>query len=193
MIVLDNISKSFDGKTVINEFSEVISDNTVYFVTGKSGAGKTTLARIIMGLEKPDSGKITVDRDIKFSAVFQQDALCENMSVYLNLKIVSDASDDNIRLYIEKAGLSGYMDKRVRELSGGMKRRVAILRAVLSKYNIMVMDEPFKGLDIETKEAVMDMVADSLKGKCALIITHDASEIEYMKNRIENDVKTLNI
>lgn len=193
MIFIDNISKSFDDKCVIDGFSETLKDNTVYFVTGKSGVGKTTLARLIMGLESPDKGQIKIKDGSKISAVFQDDALCENMSVYLNLKVVSGASDDDISSYLEKIGLSGYENKRIRELSGGMKRRVAILRAILSEYDFIIMDEPFKGLDAETKQIVMDMVIESIEGKCALIITHDISEIDYFKLNMRCDIKTLNI
>ena len=101
---------------------------------GKSGLGKTTLLRILMGLEKYDAGSIEGMENKKISAVFQEDRLCENLSAVTNVAIVCEKNVtlQEIRKELENIGLSGSTEKPVKELSGGMKRRVAIIRSIMA-------------------------------------------------------------
>ncbi|MCC0723107.1 ATP-binding cassette domain-containing protein [Clostridioides sp. ZZV14-6044] len=182
-IVIENLSKKYNDKVVLDNFNNVFKDDTISFITGTSGIGKTTLIRILMGLEKADSGKIIGISNKKISAVFQDDSLCENLSVLLNIKLVCESlGNSEIEDALEVLDLKGCMNKRVRELSGGMKRRVAILRALLYDFDLLIMDEPFKGLDIETKYKVMDFVIRKMENKSAIIITHDMDDIKYFRN-----------
>lgn len=179
-IVIENLNKSFEDKVVLSNFNANFKEKNITFIMGTSGVGKTTLIRILMSLEKADSGEIKGLSDKRISAVFQDDSLCENLSVLLNIKLVCD----NIRnLEIEEAlkllDLEGCLYKRVKELSGGMKRRVAILRAMLYDFDLLIMDEPFKGLDEETKNKVMSFVINRIKNKTAIIVTHDKEDVEY--------------
>ncbi|NMS89255.1 ABC transporter ATP-binding protein [Clostridioides difficile] len=185
-IVIENLSKKYNDKVVLNNFSNTFKDNSITFITGTSGIGKTTLIRILMGLEKADSGKITGISHKRISAVFQDDSLCENLSVLLNIKLVCEnLSDLEIENALEVLDLKDCINKRVRELSGGMKRRIAILRALLYDFDLLIMDEPFKGLDMETKYKVMDFVIGRMKNKGAIIITHDMDDIRYFRSHKE--------
>ncbi|MCC0645138.1 Fe(3+) ions import ATP-binding protein FbpC [Clostridioides difficile] len=182
-IVIENLNKKYNDKVVLDNFNNVFKDDAISFITGTSGIGKTTLIRILMGLEKADSGKIIGISNKKISAVFQDDSLCENLSVLLNIKLVCESlGNSEIEDALELLDLKGCMNKRVRELSGGMKRRVAILRALLYDFDLLIMDEPFKGLDIETKYKVMDFVIRKMENKSAIIITHDMDDIKYFRN-----------
>ena len=182
-IVIENLKKRYNDKVVLNNFNYTFKDKAISFIMGISGVGKTTLIKILMGLEQADEGKVIGINDKKISVVFQEDSLCENLSVLLNIKLVCEnISNSEIEKYLELLDLKDCLNKRVRELSGGMKRRVAILRALLYDFDLLIMDEPFKGLDKETKAKVMDFVISKLENRSAIIITHDMDDIIYFKN-----------
>ena len=181
-IVIENLKKRYNDKVVLNNFNYTFKDKTISFIMGASGVGKTTLIKILMGLVQADDGKVIGINNKKISVVFQEDSLCENLSVLLNIKLVCEnISNLEIEKSLELLDLKDCMHKRVRELSGGMKRRIAILRALLYDFDLLIMDEPFKGLDKETKIKVMDFVISKLENKSAIIITHDMDEIMYFK------------
>lgn len=190
-IVIKNLCKKYDGITVLSNYNEVFKEGQVSLIMGTSGIGKTTLIRILMGLEKADSGTIKGIDDKRISAVFQEDSLCQNLSVIANIKLVCDDIDkDKIEKALEILGLKDYGNKRVRELSGGMKRRVAILRAIMYKFDLLIMDEPFKGLDLETKNKVVNFIKDNIKGKTIILITHDLDDINCFDNSRILDLKS---
>ncbi|MCI6693869.1 MULTISPECIES: ATP-binding cassette domain-containing protein [unclassified Clostridium] len=181
-IVIENLKKRYNDKVVLNNFNYTFKDKTISFIMGASGVGKTTLIKILMGLVQADDGKVIGINNKKISVVFQEDSLCENLSVLLNIKLVCEnISNLEIEKSLELLDLKDCMHKRVRELSGGMKRRIAIIRALLYDFDLLIMDEPFKGLDKETKIKVMDFVISKLENKSAIIITHDMDEIMYFK------------
>ena len=181
-IVIENLKKRYNDKVVLNNFNYTFKDKTISFIMGASGVGKTTLIKILMGLVQADDGKVIGINNKKISVVFQEDSLCENLSVLLNIKLVCEnISNLEIEKSLELLDLKDCMHKRVRELSGGMKRTTAIIRALLYDFDLLIMDEPFKGLDKETKIKVMDFVISKLENKSAIIITHDMDEIMYFK------------
>ena len=181
-IVIENLKKRYNDKVVLNNFNYTFKDKTISFIMGASGVGKTTLIKILMGLVQADDGKVIGINNKKISVVFQEDSLCENLSVLLNIKLVCEnISNLEIEKSLELLDLKDCMHKRVRELSGGMKRRIPIIRALLYDFDLLIMDEPFKGLDKETKIKVMDFVISKLENKSAIIITHDMDEIMYFK------------
>lgn len=185
-IIIKNLNKKYKDKVVFNNLNMLLKDKSISFIMGTSGVGKTTLIRILMNLEKADSGEIIGIKNKKISAVFQEDSLCENLSVLLNIKLVCEnISVSEIENALEILHLKGCLNKRVRELSGGMKRRVAILRALLYDFHLLIMDEPFKGLDKETKIKVMDFVISKIKNKSAIIVTHNIDDVEYFKKHKE--------
>ena len=120
--------------------------------------------------------------------VFQEDRLCENLSASANIRLVRQKKPwgrdreevRQIREAMTAAGLSGCEDQPVRELSGGMRRRVALLRALCCDWDILFLDEPFKGLDEETKKQVMDYTKEMCAGKTVIFVTHDSKEAAQM-------------
>lgn len=187
-----NVTKKFDDKEVLKNFNYIFEDGKTSFIMGESGIGKSTLVRIMLGLEKDYSGQVKGLEGRKISAVFQDDSLCKNLSVFLNIRLVSDTvNKESIIENLSKLGLEDIVDKRVRELSGGMKRRVAILRALSTEFDTLIMDEPFKGLDLENKEKVMKMVIEKAIGKTLIIVSHNEDEYIYLKKFMS--IKKLNM
>ena len=184
-IEIKNISKSFGSYTVFAELSLSFRRGGVTCITGASGCGKTTLLRLIAGLDQPDSGVIEKG-GASLGYVFQEDRLTEDFSAVSNIRLVTGKgmSDDDIRRHLTEIGLRNFTDKKVRGFSGGMKRRVAIARAVCYNADILLMDEPFKGLDPALKTGVMDYVKKYTAGKTVIYVTHDPAEAEYMGGEI---------
>ncbi len=175
-IEMKNICKSFGENIVLDKFSAKFPVNKTSCIMGASGQGKTTLLKIILGLIKADSGEIIGLSDKKISAVFQEDRLIENLSAFLNIQITSNLSEKIIMDNLAKIGLSGFENSPVQSLSGGMKRRVAILRALLSDCDTIVLDEPFKGLDDETKDVTINLIKSLTLNKTLILVTHIKEE-----------------
>lgn len=184
-IKLYGINKSYADKTIFRDLSLSFDSGTVTCIRGESGCGKTTLLRIIAGLEKPDSGSVEKG-DAVFAFVFQEDRLSENFNAVSNIHLVTGKrmKKDEILSHLEKAGLREYAFKPVSEFSGGMKRRLAIVRAVCYDADVILMDEPFKGLDGKMKISVMDYVKEHTKGKTLIYVTHDNEEEKYMGGNV---------
>ena len=135
---------------------------------------------MLMGLEIPDSGTITPLQNYRKATVFQEDRLCENLSAMQNvLMVVRNQSKkdllDQLKQDFYQVGLDD-MYQKVSTLSGGMKRRVAILRAMYANADIIFFDEPLKGLDDTTKEKVMLFIKERIKDKTVFWVTHDVDE-----------------
>ena len=186
MITVDNIKvkhlyKSFGGKAVLRDFSADFPAGAVTAVMAPSGGGKTTLLRILMGLEPADGGGVEGLEGLRQSAVFQEDRLCENLSAPANLRLVNPAlSPGEAEEALAGVGLAGCGGQRVAEFSGGMRRRVAILRALLAQWDVLFLDEPFKGLDAETKALVMADTRRRCAGRTVVLVTHDGTEAEAL-------------
>lgn len=188
---LRNLNKSFDSRPVLTNFSHVFPDGSLTCIVGPSGCGKTTLLRLILGLWKAESGEI-IGRPARCAAVFQEDRLIEHLSAHANIRVAlrHDFPTERIFAALEAVRLHDELSKPVRELSGGQKRRVAILRALLAEADLLVMDEPFKGLDIETRDTVLRFALPLLKGRTTLIVTHDPLEADMLGGsilKIKND------
>jgi NitT/TauT family transport system ATP-binding protein len=178
-IILTDISKAYGANVVLDRFNCQIEEGTVTCVMGSSGRGKTTLLRILLGLEKPDSGQVSGMSSQRKSVVFQEDRLCENLSAASNIRLVSrkPLKIGNIIEAMSAMGLDPDCAKQtVRSMSGGQRRRVAILRALMAEYDILFMDEPFKELDVDTKSMVMQYTKNQFKGKTVIFVTHDQTE-----------------
>lgn len=178
-IVVQNLCKSYGALQVLHDYSNTFPHGKVSCITGSSGRGKTTLLRILMGLEQPDSGTIAGLSDVRISAVFQEDRLCENLSALSNLRLVLPNHPGKELLITElaKVGLPDCAEKPVRELSGGMKRRVSIVRALLAEFDVLFLDEPFKGLDADTYALVTTYVKENIQGKTVLLVSHDPRDL----------------
>ena len=177
-IVIENLSKSFQRQKVLDGFSHVFKAGSITCIMGKSGSGKTTLLSILMGLSQADSGKVTGLSEAKVSAVFQENRLCENLTAVLNVQMIAGEhhGKDEIIACFQKIGIDATDKKIVKEYSGGMKRRVAIVRALMAEFDILIMDEPLKGLDEETKSDVIALIKEYAKGKTVIMTTHDGEE-----------------
>ncbi len=188
MIILNKIHKKYGELTVFEDYSITLQENKINCIMGQSGSGKTTLVRMLLGLETPDSGDIVGIDGLKASAVFQEDRLCENLDVYSNVvmpHIDKDSFQNLTKAVLDDAlrrvDLADCGKKKVSTLSGGMKRRVAVLRAILAEYDFLILDEPFKGLDDKTKAMNIEFLLEKTQGKTVIFITHDKTELELMK------------
>ncbi|MBN1776408.1 MAG: ABC transporter ATP-binding protein [Clostridiales bacterium] len=180
-ISVQNLSKSFGPKRVIENFSAVFREGETTCVMGPSGCGKTTLLFMLMGLIAPDMGTVEGVPERK-SAVFQEDRLCESFSAVANVRLVCDKNTDEhtIREHLTAIGLGDSLFVPVSDLSGGMRRRVALVRAVLAPGETLFLDEPFKGLDDKLKGFVISYVKTRAKGKTVVLVTHDEDEARVM-------------
>ncbi len=184
-IVIDNLTKSYGDKLALPPFSCTVQAGEIVCLLGQSGCGKTTLLRLLLGLETPTAGTVTGMPD-RISAVFQEDRLCPAFSAVSNVSLALGrraAREEMADLLIE-LGLGNALEKPVRELSGGMQRRVAIARSLLCPADLYMMDEPFKGLDEDTRKIVMDAVLRRTKEKTLLVVTHDPEEASYLNGRV---------
>ncbi|HHU72808.1 MAG TPA: ABC transporter ATP-binding protein [Clostridiales bacterium] len=182
-IKLLHINKQFDNKPVLKDLSITFPQGRISCLMGPSGIGKTTLINLIMGLEKADSGTITGLEDKIISPVFQEDRLIEHWDAINNIKLVcsKDVTNKIIEDELNKVGLYEDRYKPVLTLSGGMRRRVALLRALLHDGNLLILDEPFKGLDKELKNRVIEYVKEKAKGKTVILVTHDLKDAELLE------------
>ena len=185
MIAIDKLCKAFGGKAVLRDFSCELEEGRVTALMAPSGAGKTTLLRILLGLETADSGEITGLSGKRLAAVFQEDRLLDFMTPVDNIRLPEPKLERAvILLEMAAMGLTGCENQPVRELSGGMRRRVAILRALLCGADVIALDEPFKGLDEATRARVIDETKRLCRGKTVLMVTHEAAEAERMGAKI---------
>ncbi len=175
---VEKLCKSYGDKRVIKDLTADFPDGKITCVMGPSGCGKTTLLHMLMGLVKPDSGAI-IGVPHALGAVFQEDRLCETASAGANVKLVCPPGD--IYAHLAAVGLSGEdVTKPTAELSGGMRRRVAVVRALMSKGEAIFIDEPFQGLDDETRAVVADYLVKTLAGRTAVVVTHDLRDVEAL-------------
>lgn len=174
MIRLENVSVSFDDQRVIADLSLDLRDGVISAITGASGIGKTTLLRAIAGLVRPDGGRIMTDYD-KIGYVFQEPRLFPWMTALENVRCV--CGDEQKARYYLSLLLPDADDKLPSELSGGMKQRVSIARALASEPQLLLLDEPFKGLDEASKQNTVDVVLKHLRGRTAILVSHDKDEL----------------
>lgn len=160
----------------------------VTVLAGSSGSGKTTLLKVIAGTEKSEKGQVLGLEGENIAVVFQEDRLLEWLNVYENISYVlksymqKEKMDNVIRSVLEMVELWEYKEYKIKDLSGGMQRRVAIARAVAYKHSVLLMDEPFKGLDNELKDRIMTRLKKAWKeeGRTVIMITHNQEEIEFL-------------
>ena len=197
-----NMTKTFDGKTVLNNISYDLYEGEFLSILGPSGCGKTTLLRILIGLEKADSGEIlkagqdisglkSIDRGM--GIVFQNYALFPNMTVLENveyaLKIKKETKKSAREIAtrtLEQVGLADQMGKKPSQLSGGQQQRVAIARTLATNPDIILLDEPISALDVTNRE-IMKKELKAIQKKfnaTMLFITHDQEEAFFLSDRI---------
>ena len=175
---VEHLSKSYGEKQVLRDLSFVAGPG-ILCIMAPSGAGKTTLLRILLGLEQADSGTVT-GQNCHWSAVFQENRLLEQLDAAGNLRFALGAAYDRAKA----ARLLGYLGlelsdtQPVREYSGGMKRRLALSRALLAESDALALDEPFTGLDDGSRERALTAIRACGAEKPVLLVTHDIRDAE---------------
>lgn len=192
MIVLNNISKKYDDLQILKDFNLTIEDNSITCLFGPSGVGKTTIANIATGLIPVDEGSVLGIENTLFSYVFQEPRLLEWYSVYDNINFVlkdiydADTRKNVINNYISMVGLEDFSNYKPKALSGGMAQRVSLARAFAYPSNALIMDEPFKALDIKLKIEMINSFKDlwNKSKRAVLFITHDINEAALLSDTI---------
>ena len=174
-IFAEHLMKSYDGKTVLSDVTFTAAAGRVTCIMAPSGRGKTTLLRILMGLERPDSGTVRLPEKCRWSAVFQEDRLLEGLDAMENLRFVLGPSLDRERAeaLLTELGLDSRDEKAVRTYSGGMRRRLALARALLVPFDVLALDEPFTGLDNDNRDRAWRCVLEQTVGKTVLLVSHE--------------------
>lgn len=183
-LVAKNISKSFDGRKVLENVSYTFKAGSICCIMGESGVGKTTFLKILFGLIKPDAGQVSGLS--KPSVMFQEDRLLENMNAIDNVRLVMQGknAEDIAEKELEQLLPKESLKKAVSSLSGGMKRRVALVRAMTAESDIVMLDEPFSGLDKEMIKKAVSYILDRKGDRTVLVVTHNREVCEMLKAEI---------
>lgn len=202
-LVVQSLSRAFGGRPVVKDLSLVVEAGQVTCLLGPSGCGKSTTLRMIAGVEQPDSGRILIDGVEVFGPrgntppegrgvglMFQDFALFPHLTVAENiafgLRQDPRARQARVDSLLEKVNLAGFGAKHPHELSGGEQQRVALARALAPRPRVMLMDEPFSGLDNRLRDGIRDATLDILKeeGAAVLLVTHEPNEAMRMADEI---------
>ena len=208
MIKVSNVNKYFKNRHVLKDISLEVKKGETLVIIGGSGSGKSTLLKLLIGLLKPDSGKILIDGEditdmteeqldevrLKMGMVFQYSALFDSMSVGDNvsfgLREHSNYKESKIQEIVENklnlVGLSGFADYMPNELSGGMKKRVSLARAIAFEPAILLYDEPSSGLDPVTSAKIDELIVQmqEVLEVTSIVVTHDMKSAFYIADRI---------
>lgn len=185
-IIITDLCKTFDDNEVLKNVNISLKDNSIYCLMGTSGIGKTTLLRILMGLEHADSGSVSGIDTKSISCMFQEDRLIPYLSAIDNVRIVLHGKNnrDEIRNNLLSILPDDSLDIPVSSLSGGMKRRVALARALSYPGKLIILDEPFTGLDKDTKLNVIDYILKMRNNRTLLIVTHGTDDADLLGAKI---------
>ena len=179
MAKVENLTVQYGGTAVLENFSAEFPDGGVTAVSGRSGCGKTTLLAVLLGLLRPDGGTVSGFRQP--SAVFQEDRLLPSLSAEKNIAVTAGCTEAEAGEALLSVGFDAAdRGKRAFELSGGMARRVAIVRAMLAPGDAVLLDEPFKGLDERTRAQVVRFVCENRRGRTMVVVTHDPRDAEAL-------------
>lgn len=190
-IQIQKLTKSYGEEQVLSGVELTLRAGRRYLLMAPSGAGKTTLLRLLMGLETADSGSISGLEQKKLGVVFQEDRLCEACDALTNILLAAEAggkTGQQLRREVirDAAELlpAECLTKPVRELSGGMKRRVCLLRAVCSGGDVLILDEPFNGMDEQTRARCAEYLLRRQEGRLLLMTTHRREEAELLQGEL---------
>ncbi|MEO0331692.1 MAG: ATP-binding cassette domain-containing protein [Bacteroidota bacterium] len=201
MIHIENITKAFSGKTILDGISGVFEQGKTNLIIGASGTGKSVLLKCIVGLIRPDSGTVRYndrdfthgDKDLKteirreIGMLFQGVALFDSLNVENNVKFPLDTLTDTpedekldrVNFCLKRVGLEGSNKKMPSELSGGMQKRVGIARAIVNDINYLFCDEPNSGLDPQTAVVIDDLIKEITEelNTTTIVVTHDMNSV----------------
>lgn len=181
-ITLDKVSRAFDGRQVLQNVSMELPQRGAVCFFGPSGCGKTTLLRLICGLDKPDSGRVNITQGTRFACHFQEDRLLPWYTAEENLRLVGE--DIDAQAWLDKVLLPEAGKLYPNELSGGMRRRVSLARALAYDSDVLVLDEPVRELDEATAEKMLELIARSVGDRLLIMVTHDRTQAEKLGCRV---------
>lgn len=192
MIKLNGVTKAFDGLVILDNFTLSFNKKEVTCLLGPSGCGKSTILKMISTLDKDYTGEIEGIENKRISFVFQESRLLpwltvgENLAYVLEERIPPKYLQARIDYFLEKVELLNYRDEYPNTLSGGMKQRVSLARAFAMPHDILLLDEPFQGLDCELKNQLMTLLEKLIAEdrKTIIMVTHDVTEAKRLANRI---------
>lgn len=194
ILTIKNLSKIYHTKTsetkAIDDFSFELNDNEFVAIVGPSGCGKSTILNILANLDSKSDGEILINDNIKLGYMLQQDALFNWKTVLDNCLLGLEINKMNNKDYVLKLlntyGLKDFINSYPNNLSGGMRQRVALIRTLATKPDILLLDEPFSALDYQTRLKVSDDVYNIIKKekKSAIMVTHDIAEAISMADKI---------
>ncbi len=176
MIVFDHVSKSFRDQPVLQNICWRLREGECWQIRGVSGIGKTTLLRLLMGLETPDAGSILRQDTVQFCPVFQEDRLIEHWNAIQNVCLVCDNAA-RAQTVLSKLLPEQSLAQPVCTLSGGMRRRVALARALCAQGDILVLDEPFTGLDEQTACRALAVLKQYRAERAVVLVSHGSEAI----------------
>lgn len=185
-IIITDLCKSFDDNEILKNVNITLEDSSIYCLMGASGIGKTTLLRILMGLERADSGCISGIDTKNISCMFQEDRLIPDLSAIDNVRIVLRRKNNRAEVRNNLLSIlpDDSLDLPVSSLSGGMKRRVALARALSYPGKLIILDEPFTGLDKDTKLNVINYILKMRNNRTLLIATHGTDDADLLCAKI---------
>lgn len=184
-IVFDHLDKSYGANHVLRNMCLALEPGEVCCLMAPSGSGKTTLFRVLLGLERADAGSVAGIKAGEISMMFQEDRLCETLTPVENVALVLDpnARRSEVRALLAEILPAECLNQPVMELSGGMRRRVSLARAVAFPSKLVVLDEPFTGLDVATRQRVIDFLLAHQAGRTMLIATHGQDDAQLLGAR----------
>lgn len=182
-IELSHLEVSYEEEAVLRDFSFSLPEKGFLCLIGPSGCGKSTLLGVLAGLVRPQSGRMEGLEKKKISMVFQEDRLLPWCSALENVSLPG-GTEAGAKELLGAMGLGGELDKKPEELSGGMRRRVSIARALQYGGDVFLLDEPLKGLDPSLKETVLDEIHTHTQGALTLMVTHDWDEALSVADRV---------
>ncbi|MBQ8911188.1 MAG: ABC transporter ATP-binding protein [Clostridia bacterium] len=193
MIKITDLQKSYGENTVIDGLSFSVNKGEKIAIMAPSGCGKTTLLRLLMGLERQDGGRVEMADKAAF--LFQEPRLFPQFTVLQNVMAVIDGKERKKRALeaLMLVGLSGEEDKYPNEISGGMAQRAVLARALVTGRSIFLLDEPFKGLDEQAKEQIFALCRRALADKTVLLVTHDDKEARALCEKIVSFEKGMKV
>ena len=191
MIAFKNVTKKFEDFILLDRFNLTFNMNQVTCLLGPSGCGKSTILKMISGIDENYSGEISGLKDKRISFVFQESRLLPWLTVSENLKYVLEEQvldhelESRIAYFLEKVELADYMNDYPNTLSGGMKQRVSLARAFAMPHDVLLLDEPFQGLDCELKNQLMFLLEKLINedNTTVIMVTHDQSEAMRLAHR----------
>ncbi len=202
-LILENLSKSFGEKCIFKGFNCRFLSKKINLICGDSGIGKTTLLRTICSLEKSDNDKFEMylenGKNFTLSVLFQEDRLIENLSARRNILFAlgkskfSDYEMKKLDYLLEELNLKNELNNKVRNFSGGMKRRLALIRTLMKEADVYIFDEIFKGMDAKLKRKSLELIISELPNKLKIIVSHDDLLLKDRREIDSDEIKLIEL